>query len=189
MRLAALFLFAAFTQVHAGERYRFHCGDGITGISTSVSDKAGAETTIRFAEDSDKRAMFLLNNLIDLEGISGSLKPQRDTRGVSWDQAIVLVGDFSSPEKKTVATANAPAQEAYREFKVTDIELHFPFAQWIQIDKDDPIDSPYSLMFHFSARSLFPNGLKYQGRDLALERFEKRSRSEQGGAGNPLDAQ
>lgn len=166
-------------------QFRFHRAAGVTGLACEVSDGAGKRTTIKFADESNPKAQFLLDSLLSNEGVWGALSPEVDPRGVTWDQGIILIGDLSSEEKTTPYIEHGAAQEPYREFKLSGIQVQMPFAQWIQTDKEDPISSPYVVIYHLSLESLFPKGLSYEGVPLDLRGYETKSKSEQGAAGQP----
>ena len=175
-------MFAAAQLVRADETFRFRHGDGVTGIPNWVYDHEGKETTIRFTKDSDPVALFILDSLLDLEGVSGSSGPKSDTRGVVTDQAIILVGGFSSEIKTTPSVENGAGAEDFREFRLTGIRIGVPFAQWIQRDKDDPISSPYAVLYHLSVESIFPKGLSFEGVAINLRELGVKQRGEQGAA-------
>jgi len=180
----ALFQTFTFGLLAEDLRYRFHCMQGTTGIPTQVSDAQGKVTTVKLAKDSDPASSALLDALIGQQGIWGSLKPDKDARGVTWDQGIVLIGRFSSEAMTTEGGANKAAQEPYREFKISGISIELPFARWVETDKTDPIDTPYVLEFHFELRSLIPSALLVEGKPLNLKQYESKSKSEQGADGD-----
>ena len=165
-------------------RFRFHRMEGVTGIPTEVSDEKGTITTVVLSKDSDPAAMAILNALIGQQGVWGSLAPEKDPRGVTWDQGIVLMGAFASVIKRTPDQPNAAAPEPYREFKISGINIEFPFARWVETDKADPVDTPYVVEFHLELRSLIPNGIIVDGKSLDLKKYESKSKSEQGVAPN-----
>jgi hypothetical protein len=175
---------AAFCHAEDAQ-FRFNRAVGVSGLACEVSDGEGKRTTIKFSDESNTKAKFLLDSLLSNEGVWGALSPEVDPRGITWDQGIILIGKFSSEEKITPYIENGAAQEPYREFKLSGIQVQMPFAQWIQTDKEDPISSPYVVIYHLSLESLFPKGLSYEGVPLELRGYETKSKSEQGAAGQP----
>ena len=180
--IIAVFALIPFQILCAEGKFRFERGEGVTGIPTWVYDEKGVETTIRFSKNSNSQAMFVLDSLLSLEGVWGSAKAKRDTRGITYDQAIFLIGEFVTEERLTPKVVNGPSQQLYREFRVSKIEIGIPFSQWIQRDKDDPISSPYAVLFHLSVESIFPKGLSYEGGALDLRALGSKLDSEQGSA-------
>src|SRR5688572_11383971 len=104
-------------------QFRFHRAVGVTGLACEVSDGAGKRTTIKFVDESNPKAQFLLDSLLSNEGVWGALSPEVDPRGITWDQGIILIGGFSSEEKITPYIENGAAQEPYRDFKLSGIKV------------------------------------------------------------------
>ena len=95
--IIALFALNSFQILYGQDRFRFQRGEGITGIPTWVYDEKGLETTIRFSKDSNSQARFILDSLLELEGIWGSAKAKKDMRGIIHDQACLL---YTSPSPR-----------------------------------------------------------------------------------------
>ena len=159
-------------QANANE-FRFHMMEGCTGIPSTVLDQNGKITTIRFSKDSDSDAVATLNALISQDNIWGTYAPQKDTRGVTWDQGIILSGSFTSAVKKTPYIPNGSSLESFREFKLTGIKIKFPFAVWKETTED--LYPPMILELHFELRSLIPKGLVVNGKSLDLAKYELHS--------------
>ena len=160
--LLFLLIFQAVT--HAGE-FRYVHIEGATGICNFLYDSKGRKIPIEFGKHPNKDADTILNALLDV-GIYGTRTPQND-RGCQWNQEIILIGDLSKDWDNT-SIANTPA-ENYREFTLRDIKLSFPFARWVQIrNKQWPVEGPIKLEIHFEIDSLFPDGLKVDGKRIEL---------------------
>lgn len=163
-------------------RFRFHRLEGATTVHPyEVADEKGKVTTVVLSRDSDAASMAILNALIRQQGIWGSLALMKDSRGITWDQGIVLIGSFVSEPKRPPYIPNGAAEGPYREFKITKINVEFPFARWVETDKDDPVDTPSVVEFHLELRSLIPSGIILDGKPLDLRNYETKSKSEQGG--------
>lgn len=167
-------------------RFRFHRLEGATTVHPyEVADEKGKVTAVVLSKDSDAASMAILNALIRQQGIWGSHALKKDSRGITWDQGIVLIGSFVSEPKRLPHVPNGAAEGPYREFKVIKINVEFPFARWVETDKNDPVDTPYVVEFHLELRSLIPSGIILEGKPIDLRNYETRSNSEQGGGGQP----
>lgn len=167
-------------------RFRFHRLEGATTVHPyEVADADGRVTTIVLSKDSDAASVAILTALIGQKGIWGSLAPEKDPRGITWDQGIILIGSFVSEPMRVPHIPNGAAEGPYREFKVNKINIEFPFARWVETDEDDPVDTPYVVEFHLELRSLIPKGVTLEGKSIDLRGYETKSKSEQGGGGQP----
>ena len=167
-------------------RFRFHRLEGATTVHPyEVADAEGKNTTIVLSKDSDAASVAILNALIGQQGIWGSLAPKKDPRGITWDQGIILIGSFVSEPKRLPQIPNGAAEGPYREFKINKINIEFPFARWVETDENDPVDTPYVVEFHLELRSLIPQGILLEGKAIDLRSYETKSKSEQGGGGQP----
>lgn len=167
-------------------RFRFYYIEGATtNYPDIVVDEKGVRTSVELSKDSDPASVAILNALIKQPGIWGSAAPEKDSRGITSDQGIVLIGSFVSEQIQPPSIPNGAADGPYRKFKITKINVEFPFARWVATDKEDPVDTPYIVEFHFELRSLIPKGILLDGKAIDLRTYEAKSKSEQGSAGQP----
>jgi len=171
-------------------RFRFYYIEGATtNYPDSVVDEKGKRTTIELSDGSDPASVAILKALINQNGIWGSAAPKKDSRGITWDQGIILIGSFASEPIQPPRIPNGASDGPYRKFKISKINIELPFARWVETDKKDRINSPYVVEFHLELRSLIPKGIVIDGQSLNLKSYEAQSKSEQGAAGNPLPAE
>ena len=162
-------------------RFRFHYIEGATtSYPDRVVDEKGVSTTVELSEDSDPASLAILKALINQRGIWGSVAPKKDSRGFTWDQGVILIGSFVSAPIQPEAVQDGAHEGQYRKFEFSRIEVEFPFARWVETDKEDPVGTPYVVEFHLELRSLIPKGIEIAGRQLTLRSYEVESRSEQG---------
>ena len=162
-------------------RFRFYYIEGATtNYPDYVVDDMGVHTSVELSKDSDPASLAILNALISQPGIWGSAEPEKDPRGITSDQGIVLIGSFVSEPIQPPVIPNGAADGPYRKFKITKINVEFPFARWVATDKEDPVDTPYVVEFHFELRSLIPKGISLDGKAIDLRSYEAKSKSEHG---------
>ena len=162
-------------------RFRFHYLEGATtSYPDRVVDEQGKSTTVELSEDSDPSSVSILKALINQRGIWGSVAPKKDPRGFTWDQGIILIGSFVSAPIQPQLVPDGAYEGPYQKFKISKIEVEFPFARWVETDKEDPVGTPYVVEFHLELRSLIPRGIMMNGAQLNLRDYEVESKSEQG---------
>lgn len=163
MRYLTLVLLMILTaSMHAGE-YRFQCMGEVTGLCDHIYDKDGKDTTIKL--DFANRESAEVFRALQQKRIYGT-KDFEDHMGVRWEQAIILIGDFTSEVKHTPVGPNTAVSEPYRDFRVTGIKLKFPVWRFQDANLDDPVTSPVFMETHFSFESLFPQGLTANGKSI-----------------------
>lgn len=147
----------------AGE-YRFRCQGVVTGLCDLIYDAEGRETTVKLDfVDPESAAVFQALQKKRIYGTKGF----EDHQGVRWEQGIFLVGEFASEKKWTPSAPNMAQSEAYRDFKVTGVKLVFPVWRFQECEEvEDPSARPVFLETHFSFESLFPLGLKHEGKPI-----------------------
>lgn len=137
-----------------------------TGLQERLLDPAGKETTIMFSDKSDPEALWVLRQLTQLDGVSGTRKPD-SFHGVRIDQAILLEGEFSPGVFRTRSGPGMAEAENYRKFVLRSLRVKFPFS-WIVPGK--PLRAGH-VETHFSPDSLFPDGLTFKGRKVDLAKY------------------
>jgi hypothetical protein len=167
MKLIFLMLMA-FTWNAAAEEFRFKCIES-TGLCDSVYDAHGKETTIIIADDSDRECLALFKAL-QQKRVYGTQGVEEDVRGVKWDQAIILTGEFTSGIKRTKSGPNTAPSEEYRDFKITSLKIRFPLSRFVEISEGNVIDGPIIMETHFGFDSLFPGGVKFNGKLIDLSK-------------------
>jgi hypothetical protein len=91
-------------------------------------------------------------------------------QGATWEQGIILVGEFSSGVKRTPGGLRMAPSEDYREFRMTGIKLLFPVSRFEVAAGGNDIDGPMIIETHFSFASLFPEGVKVEGKAIDLDK-------------------
>lgn len=163
-----LLLFVILTWPALGGDYRFRCIGETTGLCDFVYDAQGKETTIIIAEDSDPECLALFKAL-QQKRIYGT-KGVEDHTGIKWEQAIILTGEFTSKLKRTKFAPNMAPSEEYRDFKITGLKIRFPLSRFVEIAEGNVIDGPIIMETHFGFDSLFPTGIKFNGKQLDLSK-------------------
>ncbi|MEA3212258.1 MAG: hypothetical protein QOE70_5315 [Chthoniobacter sp.] len=166
MKLLVATLFLTLTlSAQAGE-YRFQCLGEVTGLCDIVYDKDGKETTIKIDYgDPESAAIFLALQKKRIYGTNGF----KEHMGVKWMQEIHLLGEFTSEMKRTPSGPGMAASEPYRDFRMTGIKLVFPVWRFQEASVDQ-VDPPVFLETHFDFDSLFPQGLKLEGKQIDLKK-------------------
>jgi hypothetical protein len=160
--IGLLLLLTAAHAVHAGE-YRFMCLGEVTGLCDVVSDKQGKRTMIKldFANP-ESAALFLALQKARIYGTKGV----EVHMGVRWEQGIYLEGEFTSGIKLSKGESGwSVPSEPYRDFRVTNVKLAFPVMRFRDAG-DDPVCAPVFMEIHFDFESLFPDGLKVEGKPV-----------------------
>lgn len=157
----------------AGE-YRYNLM-ATTGLQEQVFDVKGKATTIIFSPKSDPKAQFLLTKLLELGGINGTAK-KLTSRGIAYDQAILLRGKLGPKIHKTSSGPGLPSAEEYQEFVLVEVFVRFPLSRW----REGKVFDSGFLETHFNFDTLFPDGLSYKGNKIELYKHIKQS--EQGAA-------
>lgn len=99
MKTIGFLLCLALTADRAGAvEFRFRPAE-TTGLNSFLYDRDGKETAVQFAGDSNAEAVALLNALLEKQ-IYGTKDVER-RRGVRWEQAITLTGEFASGVKRS----------------------------------------------------------------------------------------
>jgi hypothetical protein len=153
----------------AGE-YRFNREEGGMGLMDVIGDSKGNGISIQFDNDSDPESMAVWGALMEAE-INGTQAPCK-YNGMFFDQAIVLKGEFTSEVLHTKAVENGVGSEPYRIFKVKSIEIGFPFSR-LKYPNDSRAPEKTVLETHFGFDTLFPRGIKLDGKKIDLSKFRK----------------
>ena len=148
-----------------------------------VVDSKGTGTYIRFDNASDAAAMEVWAAFMNAEingcGASGKYN------GMFFDQPIIFTGEFTSGIFHTGAVENGAGSDPYRIFKVTALRIGFPFSR-LRYPKGSRDDERAVLETHFGFETLFPKGIKYDGKKLDLSKYKREpKKSEQDGTGQP----
>ena len=149
------------------EEYRYRHLDGVTGLGNVVVDSKGEETTIVITKDSDEKSLAVLGAFHDAQ-MCGTEKPHT-IRGAYFEQHLILLGEFTSAEKRTKYVENGAAPEPYRDFKVTGFKVVFPFYRFVTAKKGNEIDGPFLIEVHFGFDTLFPDGISFANNPIDLQ--------------------
>ncbi|MEI7912925.1 MAG: hypothetical protein WCK77_25160 [Verrucomicrobiota bacterium] len=152
------------------EEYRFQREEGGIGLMDVIVDSKGIGTSIQFDNDSDAKSMAVWGALIDAE-INGTAAPCK-YNGLFFDQPIIFTGEFTSEVLHTKAVQNGAPSEPYRIFKVKSLEIGFPFCR-LKYRNPSRLAVQTMLETHFGFYSLFPKGIKLDGKKIDLSRFRK----------------
>jgi hypothetical protein len=144
--------------------YRYHLM-ATTGLQEAVFDKEGKETTIVFSRASNPEARFLLEKLVELDGINGT-KGKEDWDGAPYEQAILLHGKLDPKVQRTPTVPDGSSIEEYHEFVLEEVKVRFPLAR---SQPGEVFDTAY-LETHFGYETLFPKGLEFEGRKIDLDK-------------------
>ena len=125
----------------SADEFRYRHLDGVTGLGNVVADSKGKETTIMISNDSDAKSLAVLDAFLDAQ-MYGNEKP-RTIRGAYFDQHLILVGEFTSDEKRTKYVQNGATPEPYRDFRVTGFKVVFPFYRFITAPKATRLMAPF----------------------------------------------
>lgn len=187
-RLMTMLLLGGAMALQADEaRFLFRRLEGATTrFPYEIADGNGKVTTVILTEDSDPASLAILKALIRQRGVWGTFAPEKDPRGITSAQGIVLTGSFTSEPMMPASIPNGAADGPYRDFKVSGIQVEFPFVRWVETDKEDPVDTPVVAEFHFELRSLIPSGVSVNGVPVDLRKYESKSKSAQGGSASRL---
>ena len=138
------------------------------GLTDVISDSKGIGTSIRFDDASDAAAMEVWGALMNAE-INGTQAPCK-YNGLLFDQPIIFTGEFTSEVLHT--PAGPSGSEPYRVFKVTGLRIGFPFSR-LRYPKGSRDAERTVLETHFGFGSLFPKGIKLNGKKIDLSSFRK----------------
>lgn len=168
-------LLMAVSSASAGE-FRYHHLNGVTGLGNVVVDSKGKKTTIIISKDSDAKSLAVLDAFQDAE-MCGTEKPHT-VRGAYFEQHLILVGEFTSDEKRTKDVANGAPPEPYRDFRVTGFKAVFPFYRFVTAPKGNVIDGPFLIEVHFGFDSLFPEGITCDSKPIDLQNYSVKPKDE-----------
>jgi hypothetical protein len=174
------------------EEFRFTREEGGMGLSNAIIDSKGVHTYIRFDDNSDAKALTVWAALIDAE-IDGTSK-SCEYNGMFFDQPIIFTGEFTSEvlhteALHTEALRNIVPSQPYRIFKVNSVKIGFPFSRLKYPLGLTPDSEGSVLETHFGFMTLFPKGIKYDGKKLDLSEYKREpEKGEQGGADQPATA-
>ena len=194
MKLTLILACILITSAISGlaEEFRFNRETGGMGLSNVIIDSKGVGTYINFDDNSDAKAMAVWSALIDAE-ILGTEKSS-EYNGVFFDQPIIFTGEFTSEVRHTAALntdelRNIVPSQPYRIFKVTSLKIGFPFSRLKYPFGLTPDSEGSVLETHFGFKTLFPKGIKYDGKKLDLSEYKREpEEGEQGGADQPATA-
>ncbi len=158
------------------EEFRYRHLDGVTGLGNVVVDSKGKETTIIISKDSDEKSLSVLDAFQDVQ-MWGTEKP-RTIRGAYFDQHLILLGEFTSDEKRTNYVENGAVPEPYRDFKVTGFKVVFPFYRFVTAPKGNEIDGPFLIEVHFGFDTLFPDGINFDKKPIDLQNHSVKAKEE-----------
>lgn len=135
-----------------------------TGLTRQIADKNGKLTTIKFSPKSKHKALFILDKLLSLQGVSGTVEKIK-WAGVDYDQCIFLEGELEQEVLKTKSAPNTAESEKYQMFVLKDLKVRFPLTRLIP----GPVFDTGHLETHFSFDTIYPKGLKYKGGKIDLK--------------------
>ena len=162
-----LLLFSLIAGHTSAGEFRF-VHEETTGLCNSVHTGHEKGTTIVITKDSDAEAVALLGALLDKQ-IYGT-KGIKDHHGAKWEQALVLIGEFTSETKRTQGGPNTAGSEDYRDFRITGLKVLFPVSRFEVAAGGNPIDGAMIIETHFSFVSLFPRGVALNGKPIDLSK-------------------
>ena len=146
-----------------------------TGLTDRVYDRAGVDTAIVFAKDSNVEFLAILRALSERQ-VYGTKGIERYL-GAHHEQGIILAGEFISKTKRTGGGPNTAVSEPYRDFRLTGVKVKFPLTRFELAPSGNPIDGPMILETHFGFNSLLPAGVLVNGKPVDLGRhFGKTAR-------------
>jgi hypothetical protein len=162
--------------IAGAEEYRYRHLDGVTGLGNVVVDSKGKETTIVITKDSDEKSLAVLDAFHDAQ-MFGTEKPHT-IRGAYFEQHLILLGEFTSDEKRTTYVENGAAPEPYRDFKVTGFKVVFPFYRFVTATKGNDMDGPFLIEVHFGFDTLFPDGISFANKPIDLQHHSVKPKEE-----------
>lgn len=174
-RVLLVSLLLAVSAVGA-EEFRYRRLDGVTGLGNVIVDSKGKETTIVIRKDSDAKSLAVLDAFQDAQ-MCGTEKPHT-IRGAYYEQHLILVGEFTSAEKRTKYVENGAASEPYRDFLVTGFKVVFPFYRFVTAPKGNEIDGPFLIEVHFGFETLFPGGIRFDKMPIDLQNHSVKPKEE-----------
>lgn len=130
----------------------------VTGVTNVVIAKDGKKTLIKISDESSVEALSILDALLS-NGLMGTSKTEK-IYGVLYDQQIIFKGEFISEVKYTESNPNTAPSEPYRDFKISDVQLVFPFFRFVEAPKGDKISGPFLIEAHLVPETLFPEGIR-----------------------------
>lgn len=149
------------------EEFRYRHLEGVTGLGNVVVDSKGKKTTILISKDSDGKSLAVLDAFLGAQ-LGGTEKPGT-IQGACFDQHLILLGEFTSGEKRTKHIENGPEPEPYRDFKVTGFKAVFPFYRFVTAPRGNEIDGPFLIEVHFGFETLFPDGIRFDKKPVDLQ--------------------
>lgn len=163
--LAFLILIHLCCRMSLAGEYRYHLM-ATTGLSEVIYDDKGKETTIVMSGESDAKARFVLQKILELEGVSGT-KTKELFNGVPYEQAIILKGELKPEILRTPTGAGLPQPENYQHFVLKEVQVRFPL---VRSRAGKQFDTGF-LETHFSFDTLFPEGLEFAGEKIDFANF------------------